>query len=105
MGQKYVTIPASLITFWLAAQQAMSPGTRKAPCFAPMRTQRGNLQLVSRLPFTALAANHVRSRDALGGIARVDDEPGFTDDPIVVVVGVIGDDQHAVVLPKVFERR
>jgi len=33
--------------------------------------------------------------DAGGGVARVDDEPGVTHDPIVVVDGVIGSDEDA----------
>ena len=52
-----------------------------------------------------LAVHDVLGRDSLGGIASIDDEFGLAHDPLVVVVGVIGDDQYAIVLPEVIERR
>ena len=43
--------------------------------------------------------------DALGGVARVDDELRLLDDLGVVVIGMVGHDQDAVVLAKIVEGR
>src|SRR5579863_1409367 len=40
-----------------------------------------------------------------GGVARVHDEFGMVDDGVVIVAGVIGGNQHAVVACEVFRRQ
>ena len=49
------------------------------------------------------AGNDLRTGDALGGIAGINDQLGFGDDAAVVVVGVVGDDQHTIILAEVFQ--
>ena len=52
-----------------------------------------------------LAAHDVRCLDALGRITRVHNELGITNDLGNVVIRVVGNDQHAVVLAQIVERR
>ena len=50
------------------------------------------------------AADDLGRVDALGGVARVDDELRLLDDGGVVVAGVVGDDDDGVVLGEIVER-
>src|SRR4051812_15196983 len=52
-----------------------------------------------------LAAHNVGRRDALGGVARIHHQLCLFDDCAVVVIGVVRDDEDAVVLRQVIERR
>src|SRR5512143_1081598 len=66
---------------------------------------RGRSLRTLRLVFsTPLAADDFVALDALGGVASVDDQVGFLHDALVVIVGMIGDNQHAIVLSQVVER-
>ena len=48
-----------------------------------------------------LAAHNLAAFDALGRVASIDHQLSFVDDATVVVVGVIGHDDHAVVLTQI----
>src|SRR5438552_19107570 len=50
-----------------------------------------------------LAANNFRASYAAGGVSRIYDKLRFTHNPLVIVVGVVVHDQHAIILGKVFE--
>src|SRR3974390_2491884 len=50
------------------------------------------------------AVDDLVTADSAGGIAGVNPQASFPDDLGIVVVGVIGDDQHAVVLAQVLDR-
>src|SRR5437879_11335947 len=50
-----------------------------------------------------LAAHNFRASYAAGGVSRIYDKLRFTHNPLVIVVGVVGHDQHAIILGKVFE--
>src|SRR5579864_6922855 len=76
-GQKFT---ASGKDFWLPPPAASSPAT------------------------AALTANDFLTLDALGGVACVNHQLCFAYDFFVIVVGVVGHDQHAIVLSKSFER-
>src|SRR5215813_8433069 len=58
---------------------------------------------VNERPSNSAAHNFFRV-DSLGGVAGVDDELRFAHDLCVVVVGMIGENQHAVVLRQIVER-
>src|SRR5215467_2441701 len=50
------------------------------------------------------AADYFFRVNSLGGVAGVDDELRFAHDLCIVVVGMIGENQHAVVLRQIVER-
>ena len=52
-----------------------------------------------------LAAYDFWAVDSLCRVAGVNHQLGFAHDALVVVVGMIGDDQHAVVLAEIVQRR
>src|SRR5271155_1241745 len=51
-----------------------------------------------------LAVNDLITLDPTRRISRIDYELRLLDDLLVVVIGVIGDDKHAIVLAKIVER-
>ena len=51
------------------------------------------------------AADDVSRVDSFGSVAGVDDEFRLLDDGLVVVAGVVGDDEDGVVLGEIVERR
>ena len=52
-----------------------------------------------------LAVHDLVALDAASGVARIYHQLCFVDDLLVVVVGVVGDDEHAIVLAEIVERR
>src|SRR5215469_11643668 len=52
-----------------------------------------------------LTVDDLRTLDGVGSVASVDDQTRMVHDPGVVVAGVVGNDDHRVVLLQVFERR
>src|SRR5580692_4991094 len=51
-----------------------------------------------------LAVHDLVALDAAGGVPRIHYQLGLADDLLVVVVGVVGDDEHAIVLSEIVER-
>src|SRR5712692_9612891 len=51
-----------------------------------------------------LAADNLWALDASSGVARINHELRLPHDALVVVIGVVGHDQHTVVLRKIFQR-
>src|SRR5271169_3571099 len=71
----------------------MSYGERQ-----PTRARRA-----TSVPRLTSAADDLRAVDPLGRISRVDDQLRLADNPLIVVVGMVGDDQHAIKLAQVVQ--
>src|SRR5450631_329464 len=54
---------------------------------------------------TTLAVHDLVALDAASRVARIHNKLGVVDDLLVVVVGVVCNDKHAVVLAKILQRR
>ncbi len=78
----------------------MNPAIR-----AKIYISRGQFSLLTPGATQTLAADDFRVGHAARGIAGVDDQLRLLDNPLVVVVRVIGYDDHAVVLGKIIEVR
>jgi hypothetical protein len=81
----------------------------KRPCWEAgpkgESTAKSMRESVSRPFATASTTNYVAGRDIPGRVARINDQLRFANNACVVVIGVVGDDQHAIVLAQVLQVR
>ena len=56
----------------------------------------------SSQPAALLAAHHLLALNPLGRVPSVHDQLRLFDNPLVIVVGVVGHNQHAIIFPQIF---